>query len=44
VSLASAVRQAAPPVPYAYRSYEDRMQYKKLGTSDILVSSCCLLG
>jgi aryl-alcohol dehydrogenase-like predicted oxidoreductase len=42
VSLASAVRQAAPPVPYAYRSYEDRMQYKKLGTSDILVSSCCL--
>ena len=40
LSLSSAVRSVAPPASYVYQQYNDAMTMKKLGSSDILVSSC----
>jgi len=43
VSLSSAVRTAAPPSVRTYKPYDEaNMQRNKLGTSDLLVSPCCL--
>ena len=34
---------AAKPNPaFSYKAYNDAMTYKKLGSSDLLVSSCCM--
>ena len=42
VSLQSAVAAASLPGPRAYKAYDEAIALVKLGTSDLLVSSCCL--
>jgi len=43
VSLSSAVRSVAPPTARSYKAYDEaNRERKKLGTSDLLVSPCCL--
>lgn len=41
-SLQSAVAAASLPGPRAYKAYDEAIALVKLGTSDLLVSSCCL--
>jgi aryl-alcohol dehydrogenase-like predicted oxidoreductase len=42
ISLSKVISATAPPVPYTYKSFDESMTYNKLGSSGILVSSCCL--
>ena len=42
LSLKGAVAAASLPGPRAYKAYDESMEYRTLGTSDLLVSSCCL--